>query len=163
MKNAGPLRVLAIDPGYERLGIAIVEKQNGKDTLLFSECFKTPAKKAFSERIVMIGTEIARIIEEYKPQTLAIETLFFNTNQTTAMHVSEARGVIMYEAAKKGLIICEYTPLQIKIATTGYGKSDKKAIIDMIPKLIRVSKEIEHDDEYDAIATGITCLASYHG
>ncbi len=155
------MRVLAIDPGYERVGIAVVEKNNGKDVLLFSECFKTPASELFSARLAMIGAEIARLAEEYQPTAMALETLFFTNNQKTAMQVAEARGVLLYEGAKRGLQIHEYTPLQIKIATTGYGKSDKKQIISMIPKLIKIEKEIAHDDEYDAIATGITCLASY--
>ena len=77
------------------------------------------------------------------------------------MGVAEARGVVVYEAAKKNLEMCEYTPLQIKIATTGFGRSDKKQMIAMIPKLIHINKPIQHDDEYDAIAAGITCLASH--
>ncbi len=161
MQNKNGMRVLAIDPGYERLGIAVVEKKENKDILLYSDCFKTSPKESFPERLARIGLEIERLIGEFKPTALAIETLFFQTNQKTAMHVSEARGVILYEAAKKRLIICEYNPLQIKIATTGYGKSDKKHIIDMIPKLTKIDKEIKHDDEFDAIACGITCLASY--
>lgn len=158
------MRILSIDPGFERLGIAIIERPSGpgaKDILLYSDCFKTSAKLAFSERLVLIGTEINRIITEYAPTILAIETLFFTNNQKTAMNVSEARGVVMYEAARNGLEILEYTPLQIKMATTGYGKSDKGQIIFMIPKLIRIQKAIQHDDEYDAIAAGITCLAMY--
>ena len=154
-------RVLAIDPGYERLGIAVAERVNGKDILLFSECFQTSAKAAFPIRLRMLGEEIARVIEEFQPTVLAIETLFFTNNQKTAMNVSEARGVIVYEAARHGLPVAEYGPGQIKNATTGYGKSDKKQVISMLPKLIKISREIEHDDEYDAIACAITCLASY--
>ena len=154
------MRILGIDPGYERLGIAVIERLSGaKDTLLFSKCFKTPAKAAFSERLQMIGEECARVISEYGPETLAIETLFFTNNQKTAMHVAEARGVILYEAAKNGLTVREFTPPEIKVATTGHGGSDKKQIISMIPRLIKISKEIQHDDEYDAIAIAITCLA----
>ncbi len=163
---AKPLRVLAIDPGYERLGIAVAERAHegplrGKDILLFSECFQTPAKTAFPIRLRALGEEIARVIEEFEPTILAIETLFFTNNQKTAMSVAEARGVIVYEAARHGLPIAEYGPGQIKNAVTGYGKSDKQQVTDMIPKLIRINKDIEHDDEYDAIACAITCLASY--
>lgn len=161
IKTVTPVRVLAIDPGYERLGIAIVERDvTGKDVLLFSECFQTPAEAPFSTRLHMLGQEISRIIEEFKPTTLGIETLFMTSNQKTVMRVSEARGVVIYEAAKKGLLICEYSPLQIKIATTGYGRSDKKQVISMIPRLVMIEKNIKHDDEYDAIACAITCLAS---
>lgn len=161
-----PLRVLAIDPGYERLGIAVAERvtegpMRGKDVLLFSECFQTPAKAAFSVRLRALGEEIARVIEEFEPTVLAIETLFFTNNQKTAMSVAEARGVVIYEAARHGLPIAEYGPGQIKNATTGYGKSDKQQVTSMIPKLIKITEDIEHDDEYDAIACAITCLASY--
>jgi crossover junction endodeoxyribonuclease RuvC len=156
------MKILAIDPGYERLGIAVLERKIGKnqDTLLFSECFKTSAKIEFSERLALIGRKIEKIIEEFSPSILAIETLFLNTNQKTAMRVAEARGVIIYEAARKALTLNEYTPLQIKIAVTSHGRSDKRQIIAMIPRLIKIDKEIAHDDEYDAIACGITCLAS---
>ena len=149
------MRILAIDPGYERVGIAIL----GKDTLVFSECFKTSSKIPFSERLFLIGREIESVIKKYKPKLLAIEKLFFATNQKTAMSVSEAKGVIVYEAKKAGLKIFEYTPLEIKIAVTGYGKSDKKSVIDMVKKLIKINENKNSDDEIDAIAVGLTCFA----
>jgi len=149
------MRILAIDPGYERVGIAIL----GKDTLVFSECYKTSAKLDFSERLGLLGQEIGAIIKKYKPMALAIETLFLTTNQKTAMRVAEARGVIIYEAQKAGLKIFEYTPLEIKIAVTGYGKSDKKSVINMVKKLIKINENKNSDDEIDAIAVGLTCFA----
>jgi len=149
------MRILAIDPGYERVGIAIL----GKDTLVFSECFKTSSKIPFSERLFLIGREIESVIKKYKPKLLAIEKLFFATNQKTAMSVSEAKGVIVYEAKKAGLKIFEYTPLEIKIAVTGYGKSDKKSVIDMVKKLIKINENKNSDDEIDAIAVGLACFA----
>ena len=154
------MRVLAIDPGYERLGIAIVEKQNKKDVLVHSECFRTSAKLPHPERLRNIGNRLIEVIHEFETDSLSIETLFFTNNQKTAMRVAEARGVILYTAASHNLKIFEYTPLQIKIAVTSYGKSDKQQMMAMIPKLIKINKEIEFDDEYDAIACGITCLAS---
>ena len=156
------MRILAIDPGYERVGIAIIEKNPGerKETLLYSDCFKTSAKLAFVTRLTHIGQELERLIDEYQPQALAIETLFFSNNQKTAMRVSEARGVMIYTMASRSLPVHEYTPLQIKIAVTGHGKSDKKQVIAMTPRLIDIKKEIAHDDEYDAIAIGLTCIAS---
>jgi crossover junction endodeoxyribonuclease RuvC len=155
-------RILAIDPGYERLGIAILEKNLGdkKETLLYSDCFKTSAKLAFVTRLAHIGKELERLIDEFQPRALSIETLFFSNNQKTAMRVSEARGVIIYTMSSRGLPVHEYTPLQIKIAVTGHGKSDKEQVIAMVPRLIDIKKEIAHDDEYDAIAIGLTCMAS---
>lgn len=153
------MRIIAVDPGYERVGIAILERKSSGDELLFSECFKTPAKMVFHERLGLIGREIEKLVEKFKPEILAIETLFFTNNQKTAMGVAEARGVIIYEASRKGAKVREYTPLQIKIAITSHGRSDKQQMITMIPKLIKIGKKIEHDDEYDAIGVGITCLA----
>lgn len=154
------MKLLAIDPGFERVGVAIIERQpKQKDILVFSECFKTSAKIPFHERLTQIGTEVERIIQEYTPVALAIEKLYFTSNQKTVMGVSEARGVIIYSASRNGLDIFEYTPPQIKVAVTGYGKADKQMVMNMVPKLIQIEKQIHSDDELDAIAIGLTCLA----
>ncbi len=153
--------ILGIDPGFERIGISILEKGKEEDALLYSDCFKTLSSLPFHERLGLIGKEIERVIKKYNPDTLAIETLFFNTNQKTALLVSEARGVILYEATLGNLKIYEYTPLQIKIATTGYGRADKNQVNNMVKQLIVIEKEVKSDDEMDAIATAITCSASY--
>ncbi|MEK9184742.1 MAG: crossover junction endodeoxyribonuclease RuvC [Patescibacteria group bacterium] len=155
------MKLISIDPGYERLGIAIIEKEKtNKETLIYSACFKTSAKLPFTSRLKLIGDEIEQLIKKFHPLALAIETLFLSNNQKTAMRVSEVRGAILYIATVNNLKIYEYTPLAIKIATTGYGKSTKNQMIAMVPRLIKINKEIAHDDEYDAIAVGITCLAS---
>lgn len=153
--------LLAIDPGYERIGIAILEKKSGgAETLVYSDCFKTSAKISFPERLDMIGKEIARIIKKYSPETLAIEKLYFTKNQTTAMGVSEARGVIIYEASRAGLRVYEYGPMEIKTAVTGYGKATKEDVLFMTSKLIVLPKDKKQvDDEVDAIAIGLTCFA----
>ncbi|MEK7614332.1 MAG: crossover junction endodeoxyribonuclease RuvC [Patescibacteria group bacterium] len=167
------MRVLAIDPGFERLGIAVLErlpapsissrqagdKKMRKEVLIHSECFKTKSSLPFPERLSLLGNRLREIIKKFKPEALAVETLFFTTNQKTAMRVSEARGVIVYEAARTGLPVYEYTPLQIKIAVTGYGKATKEQVNSMVGKLIVIPKKISSDDEMDAIACGITCLA----
>ena len=153
------MRVLAIDPGYDRLGIAVVEKQKGVEVALFSACVTTDKKKTASERLAHIGEEIKNAITKWKPDALATETLFLFSNQKTAFRVAEARGVILYEAARAGLPVSEYTPLQIKIAVTGYGRSDKTQVTDMVKKLVLLSTKKRLDDEYDAIAIGLTCLA----
>ena len=155
------MKILGIDPGYERLGIAVLEKnvRDRKETLLYSDCFKTKTSDTHAERLSLLGQEIARVITEYEPEALSIETLFLTTNHKTVMHVSEARGVILYEAARHNLSIAEYSPPQIKSAVTGDGHADKKAIIKMIPLLIKLDKKIAHDDEYDAIAVALTYFA----
>jgi crossover junction endodeoxyribonuclease RuvC len=154
------MKILAIDPGFERVGIAIIEKTNlNKDKLVFSVCFKTSAKIPFHERLRNIGLEVESVIKKYKPEALAIEKLYFTTNQKTVMGVAEARGAIIYVASKNGLSIFEYTPPQIKVAVAGYGKASKDMIMSMVPKLIDIKNEINSDDELDAIAIGLTCLA----
>ncbi len=155
------MKILAIDPGYERIGIAILEKKQGdkKEKVLYSECFKTSSKLPFTERLLLIGKKVEKIIKKYNPKVLAIEKLFFTTNQKTAMGVAEARGAIIYVCKKNGLQIFEYTPLQIKVATTGYGKARKDMVMDMIPKLVTINTIKKGDDELDAIAIGITCFA----
>lgn len=155
------MKIIAIDPGYERVGIAILEKENGKESLLFSECFKTLASESNQERLRQIGNEICFLIKKHQPEIMGIENLFFKTNAKTAMKVSEARGVMLYEAAKNNLKIAEFTPLQIKVAVTGYGKSDKEQVKEMVKRLIKINKVIKYDDEYDAIAVGLTLFASY--
>ncbi|MDP3725762.1 MAG: crossover junction endodeoxyribonuclease RuvC [bacterium] len=156
------MKILAIDPGFERLGIAVLQKkQKGQEELLYSACFKTSPKIPFSKRLLAIGNEIEKIIKKYNPDALAIETLFFNTNQKTAMRVAEARGVIIFESQKNDLGVFEYTPLQIKIAITGYGKATKDQVAVMVSKLIKLNGASEkNDDELDAIAIGLTHSAS---
>lgn len=154
------MRILGIDPGYERLGIAVLEKnKNGaKEEIVYSSCFKTSAKLKFEERLHLIGAEIKKIIKKYKPEVLGIETLFLNTNQKTVMRVAEARGVVIYEAMEAGLKIAEASPLQIKIATTGYGKANKEQVKKMVQILTKVENSVNSDDEIDAIAIALTAF-----
>src|SRR3989338_3132932 len=154
------MRILAIDPGYERLGVAVLEKlPRQKETLLYSSCVQTSKTLPHAERLLKIASEVKKVTEEFEPNALAIETLFLHTNQKTVMPVAEARGAVLVEAARAGLTVCEYTPLQIKMAVTGYGKSDKKQVAEMVKKLISLPSQKRLDDEYDAIAIGLTHLA----
>lgn len=157
--------VLAIDPGFDRVGLAVMKLERGKQRLLFSECFKTDPKKTRPERLFSIGTKIRIMIKKWQPKTLAIETLFFNTNITSAIGVAEARGVIIYEAARAGLKIFEYGPQTVKVAVTGYGKADKIQMATMVKKLVSLGEKSSNrlDDEVDAIALGITHLATKKG
>jgi crossover junction endodeoxyribonuclease RuvC len=163
MPNKGKgVIILAIDPGYERLGIAVLEKKAGqRENLIHSECFKTSAKIPHHERLTIIGKKIKEIIEKYKPILLATEKLFFSKNQKTALLVAESRGVILFSANYQNLDVFEYTPADIKIAITGYGKSEKQQIISMVKKLIKIEKKTNSDDEFDAIAIGLTHFARH--
>ncbi len=154
------MRILGIDPGFERLGIAILEKNKDsrQEVVLYSECFKTPAELEFSERLFLIGQEVKKVIKKFKPDVLAVETLFLNTNQKTVMRVAEVRGVIIYTAAGAGLKVLEISPLQVKMAVTGYGRSDKEQIKRMLKMLIGVDGTTKSDDELDAIAVALTAF-----
>jgi len=155
------MKILGIDPGYERLGIAVLEKNKGdkKEKVIYSDCFKTSAKMPFEERLLLLGREVERVINFYQPDGLAIETLFFTNNQKTAMNVAEVRGTILYIAKCAGLTLQQFTPMQIKVAVAGHGQGDKRAVTDMVTKLVLIEKEIKHDDEYDAIAIALTGFA----
>jgi crossover junction endodeoxyribonuclease RuvC len=155
------MRILGIDPGFERLGIAVLEKKAGekKEAVIFSECFKTSSKLDFPKRLALVGEEIKQIIKKYHPDMLAIETLFLSNNQKTAMRVAESRGVVIYECTKAGLDIFEASPLEIKMAITSYGKADKKQVIKMVKLLVSMEKGSDSDDELDAIAVALTAGA----
>lgn len=153
-------RVLAVDPGFERLGLAVIER-DGKDKVLYSSCFKTSPKLPFAERLALLGEEVRRLIEAWEPDALAIERLYLSVNEKTAMGVAEARGVVLYEAGRAGIHVHEYTPLQVKVAVCGYGRADKRQVMAMVPKLIVLPRAVTSDDEMDALAIGITFFAHY--
>ncbi|KKQ78014.1 MAG: Crossover junction endodeoxyribonuclease RuvC [Parcubacteria group bacterium GW2011_GWA1_38_7] len=151
--------ILGIDPGYGRVGIAIIEKTNKCERLIHSECFETDVKLPHFKRLLLIGEKIKEIIKYYKPWCVAVETLLWSKNKKTALQVAEARGVILFEVARANIVLREFNPNQIKLAITGYGKSDKKQVINMVEKLVKIIPKKRHDDEYDAIATALTCAA----
>ncbi len=154
------MRILSIDPGYERLGVAILDKEKGqKESLVFSDCFRTSPKDMFEDRLTQIGLKVEALIAEYKPEALSIENLFISNNQKTAMRVAEVRGVLIYICRKNGLAIKEFTPLQVKLSVTGDGKSSKDQMIKMVKLLIKGVKQGALDDEYDAIAIGLAYFA----
>ena len=161
--------IISIDPGYERLGVSILQKDLKKSVnnikIIHSECFKTSKSDDFTNRLLQIGLYIEILIKKYKPSDLAIENIFMNTNQKTAFKVSEIRGMLIYICKKNNIKVCEYTPLQIKSAITGSGRSEKTAVQKMLflilPELKNSSKKI--DDEYDAIACGLTHFAYERG
>jgi crossover junction endodeoxyribonuclease RuvC len=154
------MRILSIDPGYERLGVAILDKEKGqKEVLVFSDCIKTSPKDSFEDRLTQIGLKIEELIFIYKPTALSIENLFISNNQKTAMRVAEVRGTLIYICRKNNLSIKEFTPLQVKLSVTGDGKSSKDQMIKMVKLLIKGAKQDALDDEYDAIAVGLAFFA----
>lgn len=155
------MRVLAIDPGFDRCGVAILEYVSGRESLIFSTCILTNKSNDLASRITHIGTTLETIITTYQPTALGIETLFFNKNITTGIGVAQARGVVLYIAKRHELAIYEHGPQEVKVAVTGYGSSDKAAVYDMVTRLVANVPQKAKDDEYDAIAVGITTLAQH--
>lgn len=152
--------IIAIDPGYDRLGVAVLEKpKNTTEKILYSECIQTKSHDDFNIRLAIIGKKIRDIIEKYKPEYMAIEGLFFSKNTKTALKVSESRGVVIFQASDKNIPVYEFTPNQIKVAVTGYGKATKKDMYMMTQRLINVGDKKMMDDEIDAIAIGLTFFA----
>lgn len=151
------VRILGIDPGFDRLGVCVLEKEGAAETLLFSTCIITSKKDSFEARLAAIATELTVILKKYAPTELAIEKLFLANNQRTVMNVSEARGVLLYICHINGLSIHEYSPPQIKVAVTGYGKATKNDIALMVPKILKKPLDSKLlDDELDAIAIALT-------
>jgi crossover junction endodeoxyribonuclease RuvC len=153
------MRILAIDPGYDRLGIAVVEGNASRPVLVWSDCV-IPEKESSEKRLAHISQAITKAIHTYTPDALAIETLFFSVNKKTAFGVAEARGTILAAAGGAALPVVEYSPQQVKNAVTGHGGADKAAVARMIPLLLTLPKKKRFDDELDAIAIGITALAA---
>ena len=154
-----PLSVLGVDPGFGRCGFAVLVKEGARDRVIHSTCVETDGALSFPERLVEVVTMCDSLNSTFAPQSLAMERLFFNVNQKTAMQVAEARGAIIYAAARAGLAVHEYTPGQVKSATAGWGKSDKQSVERMVGLLTGVSTKDMLDDEVDAIAVGLTHLA----
>ncbi|MEK7531961.1 MAG: crossover junction endodeoxyribonuclease RuvC [Patescibacteria group bacterium] len=157
------MRILSVDPGYDKLGFAILEERERKPFLVHSECFRTKREMCFEERLFFLGKRCAFLIEKYSPEEFAMETLFFSNNAKTAMHVAEVRGALLYLAMEKRLLVFEYAPQTIKSAVSSYGRGEKGQISRMVERLIDVPHKITEDDEYDAIAVGLTHLASRKG
>lgn len=154
--------ILGIDPGFAIVGWSVIESERGNVRPIAFGSITTPAHTDIEARLLMIERDLTEIIEKYKPDEMAIEELFFNTNITTAIAVAEARGVIICTAHRLGVKISEYTPLQIKQAVVGYGRAEKKQVIAMVTSLLKLEKPPKPDDTADAVAIAI-CHARSSG
>lgn len=156
------MRILGIDPGYAIVGYGIVDYEKNRFSVAGFGAITTPAGAPFPRRLQDISEDMDRIIEKYKPDALAIEKLYFNTNTTTAIDVAQARGVIVLSAQKGGLTVAEYTPLQVKQAITGYGRAEKRQVMEMVKHFLNLKETPKPDDTADALALAI-CHAHYAG
>ncbi len=155
------MKVLAIDPGYGRCGVALLERQGGKDVLLYSDCIETPPSMEFTERLNVIASECRRLMREHEPACLAMEKLYFAKSRTTGLRVAEVRGALLALAGEHSLPVFEYSPSEVKSAAAGHGRADKKQVIKMLHALVKIMKPIRLDDEYDAIAVAVTHLSMH--
>jgi crossover junction endodeoxyribonuclease RuvC len=155
------MRILGIDPGTGILGFGVIDVDSrGKATLVDGGVIRTPVNQPDSERLATIYDELHEIITELKPTVMSVEKLFFAQNVTTAMSVSQARGVVLLCGKQHGLELYEYTPLQIKMAITSYGKADKKQVQEMVRVILGLETVPKPDDAADAIAAALTCAQS---
>ena len=153
-------RILGIDPGTGILGFGVIDFDKQKSKLVTAGVIRTPAHTPLENRLLEIYDGLSEIISETRPQVMSIEKLFFARNVTTAISVSHARGVAMLTARQANLRICEYTPLQIKQALTGYGKADKKQVQEMVRLHLNLKEAPKPDDCADALAAAIICAFS---
>ncbi len=148
--------ILGIDPGIGRCGWGVIDSSHGKYNLIDCGCIETKVNGQIEERLLVIDEEIGKIVKKHKPQAVSIEELFFGSNSKTAMAVGQARGVILLAAAKNNLPISIYTPLQIKMALTGYGRAEKNQIGQMVKVLLKLDTLPKLDDTVDALAIALT-------
>lgn len=154
--------IFGIDPGFGRLGYAILESRLGRETLHVAKCIETSPSLPHAKRLRIIYDALEREINAHRPNVVAIEKLFFAKNQKTALGVAEARGIVLLLAEKSHVPIFECTPLELKIALTGYGKAQKSQVQAMVKTLLRLPAVPKPDDIADAIAVALTCAASWH-
>jgi len=153
--------VLGIDPGIAITGVAIVSEEKGKQTLIHSEAITTSSSLSTPFRLLKLLKSLKSILEKYHPDVAALENLFFNTNAKTALIIGEARGVIQLTMAQHDIPIAEYTPLQVKMALTGYGRAEKTQIQQMVKNILKLPKILSPDDVADGAAIALTHCFSY--
>ena len=157
------MRIIGIDPGTGILGFGVIEVQRNKTILVDAGVIRTPVKEDDAVRLQTIFEEITDIIAQTKPQEMSVEKLFFAQNVTTAMTVAQARGVVLLAGKQAGLLIAEYTPLQIKQALTGYGRAEKKQMQEMVRVILNLKSVPKPDDCADALAAAITHAMTVRG
>ncbi len=150
------MKILGIDPGTATTGFGVIEKQGGKVTFIDAGVILTPADQPMPERLSEIYNGLNELLDEYRPDCMAVELLYFASNVTTAITVGQARGVVLLAAAEHAVAVAEYTPLQVKQAITGYGRATKKQMQEMVKMMLGLSGIPKPDDAADGLAIAIT-------
>jgi len=150
------MKTMGIDPGTAITGYCVLEESSGNTpNVITFGCIRTSKKETAEKRLSLIHDELRKLIKEFKPDNIAVERLFFGSNAKTAMSVGQARGVILLAATKAGLNISEYSPQEVKIALTGYGRADKKQIQQMVKRVLGLKVVPKPDDAADALAIAL--------
>ncbi len=147
--------ILGIDPGYAITGYGLIEYLSNRSRMLDFGVVSTQARVPFEIRLLTIYQELEALIRRYSPDVMAVEELFFSRNTTTAIGAAQARGVAILAAAKAGIPVYEYTPMQIKLAVTGYGRADKNQVSQMVKTILCLDQIPAKDDASDALAVAI--------
>ena len=155
------MRILGIDPGIATIGFGLVEAERGQARMVTYGAVTTPAGLPLSRRLYQIDRDMEELIGRLRPDVMAIEELFFNTNLTTGIAVAHGRGVILCAAERCGVPLYEYTPGQVKLAVTGYGKADKRQVMDMTKRLLHLRAVPRPDDAADALALALCHARSF--
>jgi crossover junction endodeoxyribonuclease RuvC len=155
------MRILGIDPGIATIGFGLVEAERGQARMVTYGAVTTPAGLPLSRRLYQIDRDMEELIVKLRPDVMAIEELFFNTNLTTGIAVAHGRGVILCAAERCGVPLYEYTPGQVKLAVTGYGKADKRQVMDMTKRLLHLRAVPRPDDAADALALALCHARSF--
>ena len=155
------MRILGIDPGFATIGFGLVEAERGQTHMVTYGAITTPAGLPLSRRLYQIGTDMEDLIGQLKPEVISIEELFFNTNITTGIAVAHGRGVLLYAAEKCGIPLYEYTPSLVKLAVTGFGKAEKRQVMDMTRRLLKLKTVPRPDDAADALALALCHARSF--
>lgn len=149
------MRILGIDPGVAIVGFGIIESERNVQQLVRCGVITTPAHTQLSYRLHSIYMDLTDLIKAFKPDAIAVEELFFNTNITTGISVAQARGVILLACYESGVPVFEYTPLQVKQAVVGYGRAEKAQVMDMVKRILRLQEVPRPDDAADAVAIAL--------
>ena len=149
------MRILGLDPGIATIGFGLIESDRCKYSLVRCGVITTPAHTSLSSRLEQIYDDLTQLLEAFKPESVSIEELFFNTNITTGIAVAHGRGVILLACQKAGIKIYEYTPLQVKQAVCGYGRAEKSQVMDMVKRLCNLKAPPKPDDAAYAVALAL--------
>lgn len=156
------MRIIGIDPGYAIVGFGILEYNRAQFQVVDYGAVTTPADMDFNSRLLEIYNDLCYILDKFRPDFLAIERLYFTSNQKTAIDVAQARGIVLLAARQRNIEVFEYTPLQVKQSVTGYGKAVKKQVQEMTTRILKLPEIPKPDDTADALAIAICHAHSYN-